>query len=198
MSPYVSLYISVFSPSPLRWTQDLEELKQRRVRLLGDCLISAAFLSYEGAFSWDFRNEMVYQMWVNNVQERSIPMSQPFRLENLLTDEVEISRWERVCGYNRFWNSINMRRWYTIWFFSLKLHELGVVVASLVANICICVFLGCTQLCGANCVLNEPRVTDGARRVCLQMSCQCRMESSQPEVADFPCVLTLSSRPSTG
>lgn len=81
-----------FQLSPLRWTQDLEELKQRRVRLLGDCLISAAFLSYQGAFSWDFRNEMVYQVWVKDVQERSIPLSQPFKMENLLTDEVEISR----------------------------------------------------------------------------------------------------------
>uniref|UniRef100_A0A3B4ZWS6 Dynein heavy chain ATP-binding dynein motor region domain-containing protein n=1 Tax=Stegastes partitus TaxID=144197 RepID=A0A3B4ZWS6_9TELE len=65
----------------------------RRVRLLGDCLLCAAFLSYEGAFSWDFRNEMVYQTWVQDVQERGIPLSQPFKLENLLTDEVEISRW---------------------------------------------------------------------------------------------------------
>lgn len=79
-------------PSPPRWAQELEELKQRRVRLLGDCLISAAFLSYEGAFSWDFRNEMVYEVWLKDVQERGIPSSQPFKIENLLTDEVEISR----------------------------------------------------------------------------------------------------------
>ncbi|CAG5923192.1 unnamed protein product [Menidia menidia] len=76
-----------------RWTKDLDELKQQRVRLLGDCLISAAFLSYEGAFSWDFRNEMVYQLWIKDVHERGIPLSQPFKVENLLTDEVEISRW---------------------------------------------------------------------------------------------------------
>uniref|UniRef100_A0A3Q3E3F5 Dynein axonemal heavy chain 10 n=1 Tax=Labrus bergylta TaxID=56723 RepID=A0A3Q3E3F5_9LABR len=77
----------------LEKSDDLEELKQRRVRLLGDCLISAAFLSYEGAFSWDFRNEMVYEVWVKDVQERGIPLSQPFRIESLLTDEVEISKW---------------------------------------------------------------------------------------------------------
>ncbi|XP_063051673.1 dynein axonemal heavy chain 10 [Engraulis encrasicolus] len=76
-----------------RWTDDLEELKKRRVRLLGDCLICAAFLSYEGAFNWDFRNEMVYDVWQKDVLERQIPLSQPFRLESLLTDEVEISRW---------------------------------------------------------------------------------------------------------
>ncbi|KAM4616801.1 dynein axonemal heavy chain 10 [Polymixia lowei] len=76
-----------------RWTLDLEELKQRRVRLLGDCLICAAFLSYEGAFSWEFRNEMVYEVWEKDVQQSGIPLSQPFRVESLLTDEVEISRW---------------------------------------------------------------------------------------------------------
>ncbi|KAL2092820.1 hypothetical protein ACEWY4_012618 [Coilia grayii] len=76
-----------------RWTDDLVELKMRRVRLLGDCLICAAFLSYEGAFNWDFRNEMVYDVWQKDVLERKIPLSQPFRLESLLTDEVEISRW---------------------------------------------------------------------------------------------------------
>ncbi|XP_027024931.2 dynein axonemal heavy chain 10 isoform X2 [Tachysurus fulvidraco] len=76
-----------------RWTEDLEELKKRRVRLLGDCLICAAFLSYEGAFSWDFRNTMVYEVWQKDVMERDIPLSQPFRIESLLTDEVEISRW---------------------------------------------------------------------------------------------------------
>uniref|UniRef100_A0A8B9JE38 Dynein axonemal heavy chain 10 n=1 Tax=Astyanax mexicanus TaxID=7994 RepID=A0A8B9JE38_ASTMX len=76
-----------------RWTEDLEELKKKRVRLLGDCLISAAFLSYEGAFNWDFRNKMVYEAWQKDVLERGIPLSQPFRIESLLTDEVEISRW---------------------------------------------------------------------------------------------------------
>uniref|UniRef100_A0A3B3TNK4 Dynein axonemal heavy chain 10 n=1 Tax=Poecilia latipinna TaxID=48699 RepID=A0A3B3TNK4_9TELE len=85
--------ISGLSSENERWNTDLDELKQRRVRLLGDCLVCAAFLSYEGAFSWDFRNEMVYQIWVHDVQERGIPLSQPFKVESLLTDETEISRW---------------------------------------------------------------------------------------------------------
>lgn len=80
------------------WTDDLEELKKRRIRLLGDCLICAAFLSYEGAFSWDFRNEMVYDVWQKDVIERNIPLSQPFRVESLLTDEVEISRYVWICN----------------------------------------------------------------------------------------------------
>ena len=82
----------VVSFAPRRWTKDLEELRQRRIRLLGDCLISSAFLSYVGAFTWDFRNQMVYKDWQGDVLERAIPLSQPFRLENMLTDEVEISK----------------------------------------------------------------------------------------------------------
>ena len=64
----------------------------RRVKLLGDCLLCSAFLSYEGAFTWEFRDQMVKQVWQNDILEREIPLSQPFRLENLLTDDVEISR----------------------------------------------------------------------------------------------------------
>ncbi|CAG08487.1 unnamed protein product, partial [Tetraodon nigroviridis] len=85
--------ISGLSSENERWTQELQELKQRRVHLLGDCLISAAFLSYAGAFSSDFRKEMIYGIWVKDVLSRAIPMSQPFKLEYLLTDEVEICRW---------------------------------------------------------------------------------------------------------
>ena len=76
-----------------RWTNDLEDLKGQRVRLLGDCLVSSAFLSYVGAFTWEFRSNMVYGLWEKDVIERDLPLSQPFRLEKMLTTDVEISRW---------------------------------------------------------------------------------------------------------
>ena len=76
-----------------RWKEDLEDLKQQRVRLLGDCLLSSAFLSYVGAFSWDFRYQMLIEDWLKDVVERKIPLSQPFKLESMLTNDVEISKW---------------------------------------------------------------------------------------------------------
>ncbi|XP_072658407.1 dynein axonemal heavy chain 10 isoform X2 [Canis lupus baileyi] len=85
--------ISGLGSENIRWLSDLEELMHRRVKLLGDCLLCSAFLSYEGAFTWEFRDQMVKQVWQNDILEREIPLSQPFRLENLLTDDVEISRW---------------------------------------------------------------------------------------------------------
>ncbi|XP_063171723.1 dynein axonemal heavy chain 10 [Candoia aspera] len=85
--------ISGLGSENVRWLNDLEELKKRQVKLLGDCLLCAAFLSYEGAFTWEFRDEMIKDVWQSDIQSREIPLSQPFRLENLLTDDVEISRW---------------------------------------------------------------------------------------------------------
>lgn len=76
-----------------RWKEELEELKQKRVRLLGDCLLSSSFLSYLGAFSWDFRYQMQFEDWLSDVTQREIPLSKPFKLETLLTNDVEISKW---------------------------------------------------------------------------------------------------------
>ena len=72
--------ITCFLVSRRRWTEDLEELKRKRIRLLGDCLLAAAFLSYLGAFSWDFRREMLKDEWEKDVVEREIPLSQPFKV----------------------------------------------------------------------------------------------------------------------
>nr|XP_044631957.1 dynein axonemal heavy chain 10 isoform X1 [Equus asinus] len=85
--------ISGLGSENVRWLNDLDELMHRRVKLLGDCLLCAAFLSYEGAFTWEFRHEMVNRVWQDDILDREIPLSQPFRLESLLTDDVEISRW---------------------------------------------------------------------------------------------------------
>ena len=63
------------------------------MRLLGDCLLASAFLSYLGAFTWDFRRDMLRGEWEKDIVTKNIPMSQPFKLDELLTNDVEISRW---------------------------------------------------------------------------------------------------------
>lgn len=75
-----------------RWTLDLEALKLYKVKLVGDCLLGAGFLCYVGAFSWEFRHSLVYTDWLENVRTQGIPSSDPYKLEELLTNDVEISR----------------------------------------------------------------------------------------------------------
>ena len=84
--------INGLSSENKRWTDELNELKIKRVKLLGDCLVCAAFLAYVGAFTWEFRRELVFETWQKDLIEKTVPLSQPFRLEDLLTSDVEISR----------------------------------------------------------------------------------------------------------
>ena len=60
---------------------------------MGDCLTCSSFLSYSGPFDFGFRNKMVYGMWIDKLNDHEIPNSENFRLEELLTTDVEISQW---------------------------------------------------------------------------------------------------------
>lgn len=84
---YFPYFLQIF-----RWSEDLLELKKKRIKLLGDCLICAAFLAYVGAFTWEFRRELVFETWQKDLLEKAVPISQPFKLEDLLTSDVEISK----------------------------------------------------------------------------------------------------------
>jgi hypothetical protein len=75
-----------------RWTEELTNLKSERERLVGDCLISASFLSYTGAFSWEFRRRMVYKDWEVDLRNRNVPLSKPFRLETTLANGPDFTR----------------------------------------------------------------------------------------------------------
>ena len=79
---------------PLRWKVELADLRQQRVRLLGDCLLCSSFLAYLGAFSWEYRDDLLRGVWEIDMREREIPLSNPFHVENLLTNEVEVSKYE--------------------------------------------------------------------------------------------------------
>ena len=56
-------------------------------------MLTAAFLSYTGAFTFEFRYQMIYVDWLTACVDKAMPLSQPFKLESLLVSEVEISRW---------------------------------------------------------------------------------------------------------
>lgn len=79
-----------------RWLKDLDLLKEKQLRLLGDCLLAAGFLSYVGAFSWEYRIDMIYKEWLEDLTQKEIPLSLPFKLEDILTSDVEISRWVEI------------------------------------------------------------------------------------------------------
>ena len=88
-----SRLISGLSSENKRWGEDSQQLRVDKERLLGDCLLSAGFLCYTGAFNFEFREQMVYQTWEVDIKDKNIPISEGFNIRKLLTNDVECSRW---------------------------------------------------------------------------------------------------------
>ncbi|ESN96268.1 hypothetical protein HELRODRAFT_67881 [Helobdella robusta] len=77
----------------IRWQKELEDLYLQKGNVIGDCLLCAGFLTYTSPFTWQFRENLVYNSWLQNIKELEIPLSEPFSLTKLLTNDVEISKW---------------------------------------------------------------------------------------------------------
>ena len=77
----------------VRWSEDKVNLANSKGKLPGDCLLGAAFLSYCGPFSFDFRKRMIYETWKADLIERKINVSENFTVQGLLTSDQEISQW---------------------------------------------------------------------------------------------------------
>ncbi|KEG14252.1 putative dynein heavy chain [Trypanosoma grayi] len=82
-----------FGSERVRWAHQKRTLADVRNRLVGDCLAGAAFLSYLGAFTFQYRQEALEKMWLKDIRERDIPLTEDFAIQRLLTDEVSISQW---------------------------------------------------------------------------------------------------------
>lgn len=76
-----------------RWSEDLSYLHDEKDKNPGTCLISSSFLAYTAAFSWEFRKDMIYKDWLKDIIEQKIPISLPFRIDAVLSNDVEISGW---------------------------------------------------------------------------------------------------------
>jgi dynein heavy chain len=85
--------ISGLSSERQRWSTDIKSLNENRVKLDGDCLLSAAFLSYLGAFNYEYRKHLLFDVWMHDILDKIIPISQPYNLQQMLTNDVEISKW---------------------------------------------------------------------------------------------------------
>ena len=113
-----STLIEGLGSEQVRWTADLEQMGVSKARLVGDCLLSASFLSYVGPFTFEFRKAMVYDSWQSDLSSKAIPLTQPFRLETLLVPDVEVSKWnsqglpaDELSVQNGVLTTRSSRRW---------------------------------------------------------------------------------------
>ena len=76
-----------------RWSADVKMLEEKAVKLVGDCLLGASFLSYLGAFTTDYRRNLIFDKFLVDINQRTIPLSNNFSLEGLLTTDSIVQGW---------------------------------------------------------------------------------------------------------
>ena len=87
------LFRSGLTGERTRWSADVASLEQQSVMLVGDCLLGSSFLSYLGAFTTDYRRDLAYTKFMDDIRQRSIPLSASFTLEGLLTSDAIVQGW---------------------------------------------------------------------------------------------------------
>ncbi len=77
----------------VRWANNVEELKQKLVMLIGDTLLASSFISYIGAFSYEFRERLWKKTWLEDINSRSIPISEGVIPLYIIASEGDIAKW---------------------------------------------------------------------------------------------------------
>ena len=76
-----------------RWTQQNEDNKIDKIKLIGDCLTASSFLSYSGPFNFVLRKKMIFEHWKKDLIEKELPNKDGFSLQTFLSNDVEVARW---------------------------------------------------------------------------------------------------------
>eukprot|EP00435_Cladocopium_sp_Y103_P031168 s634_g7.t2 len=84
----------------VRWTESLGKFDTQQENLFGDCLVSAAFMSYAGPFGAAYRNELVIDEWMASVKEKDTALNE--NLQKLPADDFSTENGVLVTKSRRF------------------------------------------------------------------------------------------------
>ncbi|KAI4493628.1 hypothetical protein M0804_001804 [Polistes exclamans] len=87
-----AMLVEGLSGERIRWLETVESLGEFFDWLLGNCLISTAFVSYLGPFVSNYR-EKLFTIWMKEVSEKEIPMSPRLDVKEFLADPTTIREW---------------------------------------------------------------------------------------------------------
>ncbi|ESO12478.1 hypothetical protein HELRODRAFT_155577 [Helobdella robusta] len=83
-----------------RWTEQVKHFRRQETTLAGDMLLVAAFISYIGCFTKQYRLMLIEKHWIPFLTDKlevSIPFSEGFDPLSLLTDDAQVASWNN-CG----------------------------------------------------------------------------------------------------
>jgi dynein heavy chain, axonemal len=88
-----SQLINGLSGERVRWAEDSKLFGDEMKRLIGDCAVSCAFVSYCGAFNQEFRLMMINELFRNDCERREIPVSSSIEVTEFLVEATVVGEW---------------------------------------------------------------------------------------------------------
>jgi dynein heavy chain len=85
--------VSGLAGEKTRWEATLVELDARYIKLVGDCVLAAAFMSYCGPFPSEYRDELVAD-WITTVEAEKIPFDEAFEFHQFMAGEAVARKWQ--------------------------------------------------------------------------------------------------------
>ncbi|KAL7522596.1 hypothetical protein ACHAWX_007291 [Stephanocyclus meneghinianus] len=76
-----------------RWTEDAANFSDQKMRLVGDCAIGCAFMSYCGPFNQQFRNYMIKEKFTADCEARNVPVTRNLDVISFLAAVGTIGDW---------------------------------------------------------------------------------------------------------
>jgi dynein heavy chain, axonemal len=76
-----------------RWEASLILLDDQYEKLIGDCVLAAAFMSYCGPFPSEYRDDLV-SSWVSMVQSQHIPFTEGFEFDDFMAGPALARQWQ--------------------------------------------------------------------------------------------------------
>ncbi|KAG8234154.1 hypothetical protein J437_LFUL014944 [Ladona fulva] len=84
--------ITALGDEETRWEQLVKNFGIELGNVVGNVLISAAFVTYLGAFTNNYRQELM-ESWIKQCSDLGIPVSKDYSVINVLADPFEIRQW---------------------------------------------------------------------------------------------------------
>lgn len=74
----------------IRWTNNVKQFEVEKLTMIGNALVSAAFVSYIGPFNSTFRKDLWSTQWIGDIVAKSIPFTEGIDpLDVLSTDAIQ-------------------------------------------------------------------------------------------------------------
>lgn len=85
--------VNGLSDEKIRWTANVATFKEEKLTMIGNALVSAAFVSYIGPFLYTFRERLWQEQWIPDILEKKIPISDGIDPLGVLSTKSEQAVW---------------------------------------------------------------------------------------------------------